>query len=139
MKSCDDWPSLLNQVRISKLSPFTYWIGDLHRSHRTWWWPDLFSKDLPIETGDWAGRNLLDSYSTIHSSFPFIKISSLDWVIKYYWLSLQSNLLSMTPGVNFTYVLCTAFILLDPESIKNTIKSSVSLNAFRIFKCKSCM
>jgi len=127
LKSCDDWPSLLNQVRISKLSPFTYWTGDLPRTHRTWWWPDLFSKDLPIVTGDWAGRNLLDSYSTTQSSFQFIKISLLDWVINYCWLSLQSNLFNMAPGVNFINILCTAFTLVDPKSIKKIDNLNVFL------------
>jgi len=31
-----------------------------------------------------------------------------------------------TPGVNFTNALLAAFTLVDPESIKNTVKSSVS-------------
>jgi len=32
----------------------------------------------------------------------------------------------LTPGVNFTNVLCTAFTLVDPESVKNTVMSSLS-------------
>ncbi len=31
----------------------------------------------------------------------------------------------MTTGVNFINILCTAFALVDPKSIKNTVKSSV--------------
>jgi hypothetical protein len=45
---------------------------------------------------------------------------------------------SFTPGVNFINVLCTAFALVDPESVKNTVKSSVSFYAFGIYKRKSC-
>jgi len=41
------------------------------------------------------------------------------------------------PGVNFINVLCTAFVLVDPESIKNTVKASVSFYAFRIYERKS--
>jgi len=35
-------------------------------------------------------------------------------------------------GVNFTNVLHEAFTLVDPESVKNTVKSSVSFYAFGI-------
>ncbi len=42
------------------------------------------------------------------------------------------------PGVNFTNILHAAFTLVDPESIKNTVKSSVSVYAFGICKRKSC-
>jgi len=40
----------------------------------------------------------------------------------------------MTSGVNFINVLCAAFMHTDPESVK----SSVSSNAFGIRACKSC-
>jgi len=40
-------------------------------------------------------------------------------------------LMKLTPGV-------TAFTLVDPKSIKNTVKSSVSFYAFRIYERKSC-
>jgi hypothetical protein len=43
-----------------------------------------------------------------------------------------------TSGVNFTNILRTAFALVDPKSVKNTVKSSVSFYAFGIYKCKSC-
>ena len=42
------------------------------------------------------------------------------------------------PGVNFTDVLQTALKLIDPESVKNTVKSLVSFYAFGICGCKSC-
>ncbi len=41
------------------------------------------------------------------------------------------------PGLNFINVLCTAFALIDPESIKITVKSSVSFYAFGIYKRKA--
>jgi len=41
-------------------------------------------------------------------------------------------------GVNFTNVLRTAFALVDPESVKNTVKSSVSFYTFGINERKSC-
>jgi len=34
------------------------------------------------------------------------------------------------PSVNFINILCTAFMLVDPKSIKNTVKSLVSFYAF---------
>ncbi len=42
------------------------------------------------------------------------------------------------PGVNFINVLCTAFVLIDPKGVNNTVKSSVSFYAFGIYKRKSC-
>jgi len=41
-------------------------------------------------------------------------------------------------GLNFINVLRTAFSLVDPESVKNTVKSSVSFYTFGICACKSC-
>ncbi len=41
-------------------------------------------------------------------------------------------------GVNFINVLYTAFTLVDPESVKNTVKSSVTFYTFGIYGCKSC-
>ncbi len=43
------------------------------------------------------------------------------------------------PCVNFTNVLCAAFMLVDPKSVKSTVKSLVSFYAFRICVRKSCM
>jgi len=43
-----------------------------------------------------------------------------------------------TPGVNLTNILCAAFACAGPESVNNTVKSSVSLYAFGICGCKSC-
>jgi len=41
-------------------------------------------------------------------------------------------------GVNFINILRTAFTLVDPKSIKNTVKSKVSFYAFGIWVRKSC-
>ena len=41
-------------------------------------------------------------------------------------------------GVNFANVLRTAFMLVDPKSVKNTVKSSVSFYSFGICRRKSC-
>jgi len=43
------------------------------------------------------------------------------------------------PGVNFINVLGAAFVLIDPKSVKNTVKSSVSVYAFGLRAHKSCM
>ncbi len=43
-----------------------------------------------------------------------------------------------TAGIDFTNILRTAFALIDHESVKNTVKSSVSFYAFGIYKLKSC-
>jgi len=43
-----------------------------------------------------------------------------------------------TEGVNFINVLCTAFALVDPKSVKNTVKLSVSFYTFGIYERKSC-
>ncbi len=46
------------------------------------------------------------------------------------------------PGVNFINVLLTAFALVDPESINNIVKSSVSFYAFGIYgreRCSYCI
>jgi len=53
-------------------------------------------------------------------------------------ISMIIVLPSNTTGVNFINILCTAFALIDPESVKNTVKSSVSFYAFGIYKRKSC-
>ncbi len=45
---------------------------------------------------------------------------------------------TQTPGVDFINVQRTAFTLLDPESVKNTVKSLVYFCAFRIYEHKSC-
>ncbi len=42
-------------------------------------------------------------------------------------------------GVNFINVLHTAFTLVDPKSIKHTVKSSVTFYTFGIYERKSCM
>jgi len=43
------------------------------------------------------------------------------------------------PSVNFIIVLRAAFAPVDPESVKNTVKSYVSSYAFGICGRKSCM
>jgi len=47
-------------------------------------------------------------------------------------------LVKLKPGGNFINVLHTAFALVDPKSVKNTVKSSVSFYAFGIYERKSC-
>jgi len=49
------------------------------------------------------------------------------------WLCLDGR-----PGVNFINILRAAFTLVDPKSVKNTVKSSVSFYAFGIYVRKSC-
>ncbi len=44
----------------------------------------------------------------------------------------------MTPGLNFINVLHTAFILVNPKSVKNTVKSYVYFYAFGICERKRC-
>ena len=46
--------------------------------------------------------------------------------------------MKLTPGLNFINILRTAFTLVDPKSVKNTLKSSVSFYAFGIYVRKSC-
>jgi len=41
-------------------------------------------------------------------------------------------------GLNFINVLRTAFTLVDPKSVKNTVKSSVSFYSFGICRHKNC-
>jgi len=47
-------------------------------------------------------------------------------------------LMKLTPGLNFINVLRTAFTLVDPKSVKNTVKSSVFFYSFGIYGRKSC-
>ncbi len=47
-------------------------------------------------------------------------------------------LMTLIPGLNFISVIHTAFMLIDPKSAKNTVKSLVSFYAFGIYKHKSC-
>jgi len=53
--------------------------------------------------------------------------------------AVRRMLMKLTAGVNFINVLCTAFKLVDQESIKNTVKSSESFYALGICEHKSCM
>ncbi len=51
----------------------------------------------------------------------------------------QSNSIFLpAPGLNFINVLHIAFTLVDPKSIKNTVKSSVSFYSFGICGRKGC-
>jgi len=50
----------------------------------------------------------------------------------------RKMLVKLTTGVNFIDVLRAAFMPVDPESAKITLKSSVSFYAFRICVRKSC-
>jgi len=43
---------------------------------------------------------------------------------------LQNRLSLLRSGINFINVLCTAFALVDPKSVKYTVVSSVSFYAF---------
>jgi len=47
-------------------------------------------------------------------------------------------LLKWSARVNFIKVLQAAFAHADPKSVKNTVKSSVSFYAFRIYERTSC-
>ena len=49
------------------------------------------------------------------------------------------NLNTMGSGVDFINILQAAFACADPESEKNSVKSSVSFHAFGIFSHKSCL
>jgi len=49
----------------------------------------------------------------------------------------HSKVRSLTSGVNFTNVLHTASMLVDPESVKNTVKSLISFYPFRICERKN--
>jgi len=48
-----------------------------------------------------------------------------------------SRLTFNRPDVNFTNILPAAFMLVDPESVKNKVKLSVSFYAFGVFAPKS--
>jgi len=50
----------------------------------------------------------------------------------------QCSVSRVKPGVDSTNVLHEAFMLVDPESVKNTVKSSVSFYAFGICERISC-
>ncbi len=52
--------------------------------------------------------------------------------------AVRRTLMKLSPGVHFINILCTAFALVDPKSIKNTVKSSMSFYAFGIYERKSC-
>jgi len=60
-------------------------------------------------------------------------LSSLKFVLK-----IEPRSSEYSSGVNFTNVLRTDYALIDPKSVKNTAKSSVSFYAFGIYKRKSC-
>ena len=49
----------------------------------------------------------------------------------------RKMLVKLTPGVNFTNILHSAFTHADPKSAKTTVWSSVSFCAFGTSKCKS--
>ncbi len=52
-------------------------------------------------------------------------------IIKFDSIDTITNI-AVTPSVNFTNLLRTAFMLVDPESVKNTVKSFVTFYAFGI-------
>jgi len=47
-------------------------------------------------------------------------------------------MMKLTPGVNFINVLCTAFALIDPESVKRYWRINCIFCAFGIYERKSC-
>jgi len=67
----------------------------------------------------------IDIWCQFHQLFTYVQLQ-------------RKSCSKSTPGVNFTNFLRTAFTLVDPKSIKNTVKSSVSFYAFGICEHKSC-
>jgi hypothetical protein len=63
----------------------------------------------------------------------------LELLVSVHVKAAHKMLMKLTPGVNFINDLHTAFALVDPESVKITVKSSVSFYAFGIYERKSCM
>jgi len=72
--------------------------------------------------------------------FRSIIFCSLSLVHIWWFLFFSISFSSFTfaPSVSFINDLRTAFALVDPKSVKNTVKSSVSFYAFGIYERKSC-
>jgi len=68
------------------------------------------------------------------------QLFSMGWLELWLWdKHCRKFSRNISSGVNFINVLRTDFTLVDPKSVKNTVKSSVSSYAFGICKSKSCM
>ncbi len=79
------------------------------------------------------------SYKSKLSSFSLVAVWLCNFLAsRYKQKSTCKMLMKLTPIANFINVLRAAFALVDPESVKNTVKSSVSFNAFGIYERKSC-
>ncbi len=63
-----------------------------------------------------------------------IKMVQLMYLLLFHLFFVQFD----SSGVNFTNILHAAFTIVDPKSIKNTVKSSVSFYTFWISTRKSC-
>jgi len=78
----------------------------------------------------WADPNSAKRQSSCQCLFLLCRAACIKAVTK--------TLIKSTLGDNFTNDLRTAFMLVDPESVKNTVKSSVCFYAFGICGSKSC-
>ncbi len=65
------------------------------------------------------------------------KLRKLSCKALLYKKRVHKTFMKLTPCVKFTNVLRAAFTLIDPKSIKNTVKSSVSFYAFGICMVKA--
>ncbi len=85
--------------------------------------------------GRWQPKTNLQGHGLESYLFQILQRNDVKYhssLIAGTWLDSQIS------SVYFINVLCTAFALIDPESVKITVKSSVSFYAFGIYKCKSC-
>jgi len=92
-----------------------------------------------------SGVNLINIFCALFCQYPSAKklISGTVTREKLHKALLHKKferkmLMKLIPGVNFINILRTAFALVDPKSVKNTVDSSVSCYAFGIYKRKSC-
>jgi hypothetical protein len=78
--------------------------------------------------------------TTLSKVVQYDEMSEMCWGLNYLELNMSCTELDllMYPGVIFTNFLLAGFALVDPKSIKNTVKSSVSFDAFGICMRKSC-
>jgi len=65
------------------------------------------------------------------------KLRKLSCKALLYKKRVHKTFMKLTPCVKFTNVSRTAFMLVDPKSVKNTVKSSVSFYAFGICMVKA--
>ncbi len=95
---------------------------------------EKYLKDAEIEMTFEQVREFCYSDGSSTNDVTYIKIPFNPSV---YLLCSQACHL-FASGLNFINVLRTAFGLVDPESVKNTPKSSVSFYALGIYERKSC-